>query len=126
MVLFKHQYITNPTISPESHMVAAAQQLTIVLQGNLPTGNETAEALWKVSVLFTKIAMAKNEVAKAKTMRNKVCAAQAPQQAMHIPRVAAPILRVEMLITRLNKIIEAHRTQAVTATQHEDRCKLPL
>jgi hypothetical protein len=28
-VFFKHQYITNPTVSPESHVVAAAQQLTI-------------------------------------------------------------------------------------------------
>jgi hypothetical protein len=26
IVLFKHQYITSPTISPESHVVAAAQQ----------------------------------------------------------------------------------------------------
>ncbi len=44
-VFFKHQYITNPTVSPESHVVAAAQQLTIALQGNIPTGNKTAEAL---------------------------------------------------------------------------------
>ncbi len=40
-------------------MVAAAQQLTIALQGNIPTGNKTAEALQKISKLFTKIAMAK-------------------------------------------------------------------
>jgi hypothetical protein len=58
-VFFKHQYIINPTVSPESHVVAAAQQLTIVLQGNIPAANETAEALQKVSKLFTKIAMAK-------------------------------------------------------------------
>jgi hypothetical protein len=44
-VFFKHPYITNPSVSPESHMVAAAQQPTIALQGNLPTGNKTAEAL---------------------------------------------------------------------------------
>jgi hypothetical protein len=74
MVFFKHQYITNPTVSPESHVVAAAQQLTIALQGNIPTRNKTAEALRKVSKLFTKIAMAKNELAKAKTMCNRVCA----------------------------------------------------
>jgi hypothetical protein len=53
-VFFKHQYITNPTISPESHVIAAAQQLTIALQGNIPTGNKTTEALQKVSKLFTK------------------------------------------------------------------------
>jgi hypothetical protein len=44
-VFFKHQYITNPTISPKSHVVAVAQQLTIALQGNMPTGNKTAEAV---------------------------------------------------------------------------------
>jgi hypothetical protein len=38
-VFFKLQHITNPTVSPESHVVAAAQQLTIALQGNIPTGN---------------------------------------------------------------------------------------
>jgi hypothetical protein len=117
MVFFKHQYITNPIVSPESHVAAAAQQLTIALQGNIPTGNKTAEALQKVSKLFTKTAMAKNEVAKAKTMRNRVCATQA----MHIPRV---IPRVEMPIPRVIKITDAHRTQAVTATQHKDRCEL--
>ena len=71
-VFFKHQYITNPTISSESHVVAVAQQLKIALQGNIPTGNNTVEALQKVSKLFNKIAIAKNEVAKAKTM----CSAQ--------------------------------------------------
>ena len=44
MAFFKHQYITNPTVSPELHVVAAAQQQTIALQGNIPTGNETTEA----------------------------------------------------------------------------------
>jgi hypothetical protein len=40
-------------------VVEAAQQLTIALQGNIPIGNKTAEALQKVNKLFTKIAMAK-------------------------------------------------------------------
>ncbi len=60
-VHFKHQYITKPTLSPESHVVAVAQKLATALQGNIPAGNETAEALKKVSELFTKIALAKNE-----------------------------------------------------------------
>jgi hypothetical protein len=30
-VYFKHQYITNPTVSPESHIIAAAQQLAMAL-----------------------------------------------------------------------------------------------
>ncbi len=37
-VFFKHQYITNPTLSPESHMFAAAQQLVTALKGNIPAG----------------------------------------------------------------------------------------
>jgi hypothetical protein len=65
-VHFKHQYITNPTVSPESHVVAAAQQLATALQGNIPAGNETAEALKQVSDLFTKIAMAKARSQKQK------------------------------------------------------------
>jgi hypothetical protein len=53
-VFFKHQYITNPTVSPESLVVAAAQQLATALKGNIPAGNEMAEALKKVSKLSQK------------------------------------------------------------------------
>jgi len=60
-VHFKHQYITNATVSPESHVFAAAQQLAMALQGNIPAGNEMAEALQKVSDLFTNIVMAKRK-----------------------------------------------------------------
>ncbi len=70
-------YITNPTVSPESHVVAVAQQLTTALKGNIRVGNETAEALKKVSELFTKIAAAKNKTAKAKEQRNRVRATPA-------------------------------------------------
>ena len=93
-VFFKHQYITNPTLLPESHVVAAAQQLSTALQGNIPAGNETAEALKKVSDLFTKIAMAKNETAKAKAQRNRVRATPAAQQWTHLPRVEEPLPKV--------------------------------
>jgi hypothetical protein len=44
-VFFKHQYITNPTVSLESHVAAAAQQLAMALQGNIPAGNETQQRL---------------------------------------------------------------------------------
>ncbi len=74
---FKQQYITNPTVSPESHVVAAAQQLATALKGNIPAGNEMTEALKKVSKLFTKIAAAKNKTAKAKEQRNRVRATPA-------------------------------------------------
>jgi hypothetical protein len=71
-VLFKHQYITSPTFSPESHLVAAAQQLVTALQGNIPAGNEIAEALTRVSKFFSKIALAKKEIAKAKEQKNRL------------------------------------------------------
>jgi hypothetical protein len=93
-VYYKHQYITNPTISPESHVVAAAHQLATALQGNIPAGNETAEALKKVSNLFTKIVAAKSEVATAKAQRNRVRATPAARQTTHPPRVEVPLPRV--------------------------------
>ena len=70
-VFFKHQYITNPTVSPESHVVVAAQQLATALKGNIPAGNKMAEALKKVSNLFTKIAAAKNKVTNAKAQKTE-------------------------------------------------------
>jgi hypothetical protein len=70
-VFFKHQYITNPSVSPESLVVAVAQQLMTTLKENIPAGNETAEAHMKVSKLFIKIAEAKAAVAKAKEQRNR-------------------------------------------------------
>ncbi len=63
-VFFKHQYITNPQITPETLVIKAAAELTNVLKGTVSRDNETAEALQKVSSLFTKIA-----AAKAATMR---------------------------------------------------------
>jgi hypothetical protein len=65
-VNFEHQFITNPTVSPESLVVAAAQQLTAALKGNIPGSNETIDGLTKVSKLFTRIAAMKQEVAAAK------------------------------------------------------------
>jgi hypothetical protein len=106
-VVFKHQYITSPTISPESHMVAAAQQLVTALQGNIPAGNETAEALTRVSKLFTKIALAKKEVTKAKEQRNKLLANPLAQITTHLPRVAVPPLRVDVPVSRVTKPTQA-------------------
>jgi len=94
-VQFKHQYITNPAVSPESHVVAAAQQLATALQGNIPAGNKTTEALKMVSNLFTNIAAAKSKVAKAKAQRNRVQATPAARQTTHLPRVEAPLPRVD-------------------------------
>jgi hypothetical protein len=93
-VFFKHQYITNPRVSPESHVVTAAQQLATALKGNIPAGNEMAEALKKVSKLFTNIVTAKNKTAKAKEQCNRVRATPAARQTTYLPRVEASIPRV--------------------------------
>ncbi len=93
-VNFKHQYITNPTVSPESLVDAAAQHLTTALKGNIPGGNETMEGLTKVSKLFTRIAAAKQDVAAAKAQWNKLQAHPAAWQTPLLPRVAAPAARV--------------------------------
>jgi hypothetical protein len=106
-VMFKHQYITSPTISPESHVVAAAQQLVTALQGNIPAGNKTAEALTRVSKLFTKIALAKKEVAKAKEQRNRLQAKPLAWITTHLPREAVPPPRVDVPVPRVTKATQA-------------------
>ncbi len=106
-IVFKHQYITSPTISPEPHVVAAAQQLVMALQGNIPAGNETAEALTKVSNVFTKIALAKKEVAKAKEQRNRLRANPLAWITTHLPRVAVPPPRVDVPVPRVTKATQA-------------------
>jgi hypothetical protein len=106
-VFFKHQYITNPTLSPESHVVAAAQQLATALKGNIPAGNETAEALTKVSELFTKIAAAKQAAAAAKEQRNRLRANPEARITTHLPRVDAPPPRVEVPFPRVAETPQA-------------------
>ncbi len=100
-VNFKHQYITNPTVSPESLVIAAAQQLTAALKGNIPGGKETMEGLTKVSKLFTRIAATKQEVAAAKAQWNKLQAHPAAWQTPLLPRVAAPAPRVVATVPRV-------------------------
>ena len=69
---FQQKYITNPTISLESHVVAAVNQLTIPLKGNIPAGNETAKGLTKLSEIFNKIASAKAEATSPTCNRSQV------------------------------------------------------
>ena len=49
-VFFKHKYLTQPTVSPEDTIVAAAQQLRAALRGNTKD-HEELEALTKVEDL---------------------------------------------------------------------------
>ncbi len=106
-VFFKHQYITNLTVSPESLVVAAAQQLSSTLKGNILAGNERAEALKKVSELFTKIAEAKANIAKSKEQRNRICTHPDTRHAIPLPRVTKQNPRVELSIPRVDKAPKA-------------------
>jgi hypothetical protein len=106
-LVFKHQYITSPTFSPESHVVVAAQQLVMALQGNIPARNKTAEALTKVSKLFTKIALAKKEVPKAKEQRNRLRANPLARITIHLPRAAVPPPTVGVPVPRVTKATQA-------------------
>jgi hypothetical protein len=114
-VMFKHPYMTSPTISPESHMLAAAQQLVTAFQGNIPAGNDTAEALTKVSEHFTKFALAKKEVAKAKEQRNRLRANPLAWITTHLPRVAVPPPRVDVPVPRVTKATQADCPLAQTS-----------
>ncbi len=106
-IIFKHQYISSPTISPKSHMVAPAQQLVMALQGNIPAGNEIAKALTRVSKLFTKIASAKKEVAKAREQRNRLRTNPLAWNTTHLPRVALPPPRGDVPVPRVAEAPQA-------------------
>ncbi len=62
--------------------------LTSALKGLISHNGKTAEALKKFSKLFTKIAAAKSEFAKAREQRNNLCNHPNACQAVPLPRVA--------------------------------------
>jgi hypothetical protein len=88
-------------------VVAAAQQLTSTLNGNIPAGNETAEALKKVSELFTKIAESKANVAKTKEQQNRIRTHPDTCHAIPLPRVAEQNPRVKLSIPKVDKAPKA-------------------
>jgi len=102
-VFFKHQYITNPQIKPETLVMKAAAELTSALKGTVSQDVETADALAKVSDLLQKIAASKAERAKAKEEQNQHRTHPSSRRAVSIPRVendppaqqAVPIPRVQ-------------------------------
>ncbi len=71
-VFFKCHYITNPQVTPKTLFIKAALDLTSALKGTISHEGKTAEVLQKFSKLFTKIAAAKAELAKAKEQRNNL------------------------------------------------------
>jgi hypothetical protein len=86
-VFFKHQYITNPQIMPETIVMKAAAELTSALKGTVSQVAETADALAKVSDLFQKIAASKADRTKAKEQRNLHRTHPSSRRAVPIPRV---------------------------------------
>ncbi len=86
-VFFKHHYITNTQITPETLIMKAAAELTSALKGTISRDAETAEALTKVGELFHKIAAAKAATTKAKEQQNQHCTHPTARQAVPLPRV---------------------------------------
>ena len=60
----KHKYLTQPAVSPDDVIVAAAHQLTAVLKGNAKGNNKDLEALTKLADLCNEIAKDEAEIAK--------------------------------------------------------------
>ncbi len=87
-VFFKHQYITNPQVTPKTLVIKVASDLKSALKGMVSRNGETAEALQKFSELFTKIATAKSELAKAKEQQNNLQNYPNARQAVPLSRVA--------------------------------------
>jgi hypothetical protein len=71
-VFFKHQYIINPQVTPKTIIKKAAWDLTSALNGMVSHNGKTAESLQKFSKVFTKMAVAKSELAKAKEQQNNI------------------------------------------------------
>ncbi len=103
LVFFKHQYITNPQLTPERLVLKAASELTSALKGMVLRGAEKADALARVSELFHKIAEAKAATAKATEQRNTHRTHPNARRAAPLPRVlinphtqpAVPLPRVQ-------------------------------
>ncbi len=98
---FKHQYITNSQVTPKTLVIKAALEVTSALKGSVSCDGEMAEALKKLSELFTKIATAKVVMVKAKEQQNNLHTHLNARQAVPLPRVvdrppipASPLPRV--------------------------------
>jgi hypothetical protein len=104
-VFFKHQYITNPQVTPKTLVIKVVLDLTSALKGTVLRDGKTAEALKKFSTLLTKTAAAKSATAKAKEQQNNLQTHPNARQAVPLQRVvkrptimASPIPRVLIAI----------------------------
>jgi hypothetical protein len=89
-IFFKHQYITNPQVTPETLVLKAAVELTSALKGTVSREKETAGALAKISELFLKIAEAKAAKTVARNERDTNRTHPTARRAVPPPRVEQP------------------------------------
>jgi hypothetical protein len=107
-VFFKHQYITNPHVTPKALVIKAASDVSSVLKGTVSRDGKMAEMLKKFRELFTKIAVAKSEMAKAKEQGDNLWTHPTAHQAVPLPRVAnRPPILASPLPRVLIAIVEA-------------------
>jgi hypothetical protein len=117
-VFFKHQYITNPQVTPKTLIIKAVLDLTSALKGILSCNGKMAEALQKFSKLFTKIAAAKSELAKAKEQRNNLQNHPNAHQTVPLTRVAERPSTPASLLPRVPiEITEAECRVTIMPTQ---------
>ena len=67
-VFFKHKYLTNPEVTPEDKVVAAAQILTQAMKGNLTGESEEMEALEKWQKFLRRLQNERHENKKKNTI----------------------------------------------------------
>jgi hypothetical protein len=130
-VFFKHQYITNPQITPETLVIKAAAELTNVLKGTVSWDVKMAEALQKISSLFTKIAAAKAATTRAReqqthpTLRRPVplprVVNRLPTQAVPVPRVLITPLEVDCRV----RLVDASVQIVDSTTSRQENHKPP-
>ena len=106
-VFFKHQYITNPQVTPKTLVIKAALELTSALKGTVSRNGKMAEVLKTFSGFFTKIVAAKSATLKANEQQNNLQTHPNARQAVPLQRVvkrptimASPIPRVLIAIAK--------------------------
>jgi hypothetical protein len=87
-VFFKHQYITNPQVTPKTLVIKAASDITSALKGTVSRNGKMAEVLKTFSGFFTKIVAAKSATLKANEQQNNLQTHPNAHQAVPLPRVA--------------------------------------
>ncbi len=93
-VFFKHQYITNPQVTPKTLIIKVVSEHTSALRESVSHDGKMADALEKLSKLFTKIATGKAGMANAKEQQNNLLTNPNTHQDAPLPRVVnrPPIL----------------------------------